>query len=200
MKNIIGETYNQLTIIEDLGIERKRSNSLRMIKCRCSCGNTTTTNYRDIKKGHTKSCGCYRKSDEVLEKLSLHGKEMYKLGNLNIGFFREDEETKFRYYIKQIKRRQKNSKLTISDLRQQWEIQKGCCAYTNIPLILATHSDYDYPRFMQASVDRIDSNLGYEVGNIQFVSITCNYAKNAMSHDETKAFIDIVKFGYENLI
>lgn len=200
MKNIIGETYNQLTVIEDLGINKSNKNHLRIIKCKCSCGNMTTTNYRDVKRGHTRSCGCFRKSEEVLEKLSLHGKKMQQLGKLNIGYNRVDDDTKFRYYIKQIKRRQKSSALTIEDLRIQWNIQQGVCVYTNIPLILANHTDYDYPRFMQASVDRINSDLGYEVGNIQFVSITCNYAKNAMTHDEMKTFIDIIKFGYENLI
>lgn len=177
MKNIIGETYNQLTVIEDLGIKKANSSSLRMIKCNCTCGNVTTTNYKDIKSGHTKSCGCLHKP-----------------------FNRSDEDSEFRYYLKMIKGRNKSYNVSIDDLRKQWAIQHGKCVYTNIPLILATHTEYNHPKFMQASIDRIDSKKGYEVGNIQFVSAACNFAKNSMSHDEMKAFIDIIKFGYENLI
>ena len=45
---------------------------------------------------------------------------------------------------------------------------------------------------MDASLDRIDSSLPYEVGNIQFVSRTLNYAKNSMSHDEFEEFLDLL--------
>lgn len=194
MKNRIGESYNYLTIIEDLGKQRKSNH--RMVRCQCSCGNEIVTRYFDVCTSRTKSCGCYKQSDthrNLARKNSLKLVEEGKISKI-------DDDTAFRYYIKAIKSRDKKSSIAIIDLRNQWETQNGRCAYTNIPLILATHSDYNYPKFMQASVDRIDSNLGYEVSNIQFVSITCNYAKNSMSHDEMKAFIDIIKFGYENLI
>jgi hypothetical protein len=39
-----------------------------------------------------------------------------------------------------------------------------------------------------ASLDRIDSSKGYIKGNIQFVSVIANYAKNEMTHDEMLYF------------
>jgi len=36
-----------------------------------------------------------------------------------------------------------------------------------------------------ASLDRIDSNIGYIKGNIQWVSQCINYMKNTMTHEET---------------
>lgn len=194
MENRIGETYNSLTIIQDLGVDKKCNH--RMVRCLCSCGNEKVIRYFDVRTGRTKSCGCLKLTEEYRD---ISRRNTYKLiaeGKIS----KIDGDTEFRFYLKTIKGRDKNSTLTINDLRNQWNIQHGKCAYTNIPLILATHSDANYPRYMQASIDRIDSNLGYEIENIQFVSISCNYAKNAMTHDEMKAFLDIIKFGYENLI
>ena len=194
MKNRIGETYNYLTIIEDLG-KQKKSNH-RMVRCLCSCGNEIITRYFDVYTSRTKSCGCFKQSDEYRRLARENSLKLVEEGKIS----KIDEDTEFKFYLKSIRSRDKTALLTINDIRNQWQKQHGRCAYTDIPLILATHSDYNFPRFMQASVDRINSDLGYEVGNIQFVSITCNYAKNAMSHDEMKAFVDIIKFGYENLI
>jgi len=194
MKNRIGETYNSLTIIEDLGVNSKCNH--RMVKCLCSCGNEKVIRYFDVYTGRTKSCGCRKQSEECRD---IYRKNTYKLiadGKIS----KIDGDTEFRFYLKAIKNRDKKAIITINDLKNQWTKQHGRCAYTNIPLILATHSDYNYPRYMQASIDRIDSDFGYEIDNVQFVSISCNYAKNAMTHDEMKAFLDIIKFGYENLI
>lgn len=49
MKNIIGETYNQLTVIEDLGISKTCRH--RMVRCLCSCGNEILVRYFDVKTG-----------------------------------------------------------------------------------------------------------------------------------------------------
>jgi len=194
MKNRIGETYNYLTIVEDLG--KQRTSNHRMVRCSCLCGNEIITRYFDVYTNRTKSCGCIKQSDDYKQRMRDISLKLVEEGKI----CKIDEDTEFKFYLKSIRSRDKTASVTINDVRNQWQKQHGRCAYTDIPLILATHSEYNYPRFMQASVDRIDSNLGYEVGNIQFVSITCNYAKNSMSHDEMKTFIDIIKFGYENLI
>jgi hypothetical protein len=62
-------------------------------------------------------------------------------------------------------------------------------------LILATHTDpkKDIPEWKLASVDRIDSSVGYEKNNIQFVSRTINYAKNDMTHEEMIKFLSFLK-------
>jgi hypothetical protein len=44
----------------------------------------------------------------------------------------------------------------------------------------------------RASLDRIDSSKGYIKGNIQFISITCNYAKSDMSHEEMLTFCETI--------
>ena len=48
--DILGEKFGRLTAIEYVGSS--------YWKCRCDCGNETTTTYNKLKTGHTKSCGC----------------------------------------------------------------------------------------------------------------------------------------------
>ena len=47
--NHIGEVWHELTVIEYVGGGN--------VRCRCSCGNETTTRYGNIKSGNTKTCG-----------------------------------------------------------------------------------------------------------------------------------------------
>lgn len=47
-----------------------------------------------------------------------------------------------------------------------------------------------------ASLDRIDSSKGYEIGNIQFISTAINYMKNTMSHEDTLKLCKIIAEKY----
>ena len=60
--------------------------------------------------------------------------------------------------------------LTIEEISDQYEKQSRLCAFTGIPLKFG----------IDASVDRIDSNLGYEVSNIQIVHKELNMMKKDM--------------------
>ena len=91
----------------------------------------------------------------------------------------------FKYYIKSAKNRFQECTITLEDLKEQWEIQKGICPYSGINLTLNTHGHTNKDKISSASLDRIDSNLGYIKGNIQWVSQCINYMKNTMTHEET---------------
>ena len=53
---MIGETYNELTVLEDV----ERINGKRRLKCICSCGNISIVDAYKLKIGRIKSCGCKR--------------------------------------------------------------------------------------------------------------------------------------------
>lgn len=57
MENIIGQKFNYLTIIENLG--KDKWYKIRVI-CLCDCGNKKELYFSHIKTGNTKSCGCYQ--------------------------------------------------------------------------------------------------------------------------------------------
>ena len=55
--DIIGKRFGRLVVVKFAG---KRS-TCWLVRCKCDCGNYTTTRPYDLLYGKTKSCGCYRK-------------------------------------------------------------------------------------------------------------------------------------------
>jgi len=57
--DLTGRRFNRLTVIE-----RAENNKFGQAfwKCKCDCGKETIVNTRDLKSGHTKSCGCFLKN------------------------------------------------------------------------------------------------------------------------------------------
>lgn len=108
---------------------------------------------------------------------------------------RRDEYSPFRYcwkFIKKsVKHRNKESSVTLLDLKQVWERQQGICPYTGWELVLlpCTTSYLGMPLTPnRASVDRRDSSKGYTPDNIQFVAIIANFAKNAFPEEQLIEF------------
>ena len=92
-----------------------------------------------------------------------------------------DEYSPFRYHLKNARShaKQKNRLVTVTlqDLKEQWEKQNGVCPYTGWKLDPRTKVNDSGRHMRRASLDRIDSNRGYEPGNIQFVAWIANVAK-----------------------
>ena len=97
---------------------------------------------------------------------------------------RRDEYSPYRQHLRLARRRVKlngrECNITLEYLKVLWEKQDGRCIYTGWELEnLEATSLWDnhklHPR--TASLDRIDSKLGYVPGNVQFVSVMANYAK-----------------------
>ena len=95
-------------------------------------------------------------------------------------------KNKFRYCLRNCRKRFKECTITLDDLQEQWNKQNGICPYSGIQLVIPTYQyNHNNPIFT-ASVDRIDSSKGYIPGNIQFVSTCINYLKNTMSDKDTR--------------
>jgi len=111
------------------------------------------------------------------------------------GYDNSDKLTPFRYLLKCISNKnRKPNLLSLVDLKEQWESQDGICPYSKIKLLLPTHSNHlKVKTYLYASVDRIDSALPYQKGNVQFVSRNINYAKGELSHDEFIEFLSHLK-------
>ena len=60
-KNLIGQTFGELTVLEDSG-ERQNRNVLW--KCQCSCGNIVKVQGTALLSGHTESCGHIKSKGE----------------------------------------------------------------------------------------------------------------------------------------
>jgi len=92
--------------------------------------------------------------------------------------------------------RSKKFEITQGEAVSVFESQGGRCALTGTPLRLpATNREYNEwaassPNM--ASLDRIDSALGYHVGNVQWVTKVANQSKQSMTNLEFVAFCQMV--------
>lgn len=104
---------------------------------------------------------------------------------------RQDEFSPFRYYRNKAVTKQRlekygESDLTLNYLKSLWESQNGICVYTghkmDLPRNTKEHDKLHTP--FSASLDRIDSSKGYVQGNVEFVCLAANYAKNKFDRQQ----------------
>lgn len=67
--------------------------------------------------------------------------------------------------------------LTRDNLRELFDRQRGRCALTGLPIHFATDSRQRRTGDITASLDRIDSTKGYEIGNVQWLHRDVNKMK-----------------------
>jgi hypothetical protein len=79
--------------------------------------------------------------------------------------------------------------LDLPYLKTLWEKQKGICPYSKVPMLLFPTLHKTKFKPTAASLDRIDSNRGYVKGNVEFVCLSINYAKNRFDRNEFIEFI-----------
>jgi hypothetical protein len=108
---------------------------------------------------------------------------------------RTDEFSPFRNHLKimrkSAKHRNHECSVTLADLKTLWEKQNGICPYTGWQLInLASTTECENTPLTinRASVDRIDSKEGYILGNIVFVAVIANFAKNIFTEQDVIYF------------
>ena len=90
----------------------------------------------------------------------------------------------FRAAKKNSSLRNKVFSICLQDITMLWNESKGLCALTGLKMTL-TSSNSSY----QVSMDRVDSDKGYEVGNIQLVCLGANRLKHTGTNDEALMFI-----------
>jgi hypothetical protein len=95
-------------------------------------------------------------------------------------------ESYLEHLIKRSKTRAKTRKvkdeeytLTLQDLVDLWERQKGRCALSNI--VMTHHKDGQGPIDHNVSIDRKDVNVGYTPENTQLVCYRANIMRHSLS-------------------
>jgi hypothetical protein len=101
-----------------------------------------------------------------------------------------DEFTGLRALLRRIKNKYHNHDVDLDYLKEVWDNQNKCI-YTGVDLVLPKWKGINNPLYT-ASIDRIDSTKGYVRGNIQYISITSNHAKNSMSHEQMIEFCELI--------
>lgn len=87
--------------------------------------------------------------------------------------------------------------LTLEYLKETWDNQKGLCGLTGVPMEIRVSTtdvrNNSRTPLYGASLDRIDSNVGYMQGNIQFVCKGANLMKNNHTNEDALLFIKMIK-------
>jgi hypothetical protein len=60
--DLTGKVFERLTVLERHPVNTKSSGGARWV-CQCECGNITVVAGNDLRKGTTKSCGCWHKDN-----------------------------------------------------------------------------------------------------------------------------------------
>jgi len=105
---------------------------------------------------------------------------------------RMDELSPFRETFRRLHRRDKEVTVTLESLKEIWESQNGTCPLTGWTLELPTQAKQYMLHLRTASLDRIDNSKGYVLGNVRFVSVMFNLARNKFSDEDVIEFAQAV--------
>lgn len=81
-ENLKGQKFGMLRVIKQSG-ERDLDNRVKWT-CLCDCGTYTSVRAKDLKSGHTQSCGCYHQSfgelaiKKILQEYNINFIEQYR--------------------------------------------------------------------------------------------------------------------------
>lgn len=114
-----------------------------------------------------------------------------------------DEYSMFKYVFRLAKfraiKRNKEFNITLEYLKEIWNKQGGICPYTGWKLKLNQTSVNKLQKTLdRASLDRIDSSKGYIIGNVQFVCLAAQFAKQDFEESEFIRFCQQVTKHFNN--
>jgi hypothetical protein len=150
-QNLIGQVFGQLTVIATA----PSRNGLSHWICQCTCGNSSEVSQSNLKKGTTKSCGCFRKvvaKENMKTRFVTHGDHGTRLHSLWLGMRKRCYTTSSTAYA------QYGGKgITVSS---HWD------SYENFKAWALQNGYVD-----GLSLDRINSSGNYTPRNCRWVSV-----------------------------
>lgn len=135
--------------------------------------------------------------NDFLLKYKIRGKNKHlrktKLNNKSPAWkgYKEISRTYFGSIIKSAKERNIPFEITIEYIWDLFLSQNRKCALSNVDIAFNTVGQ-KYKRFQTASLDRINSKMGYIKGNVQWVHKTLNHMKMALDEDEFVKWCNLV--------
>ena len=186
---IPGEQFEKLTVVKFFG---KDNNGKIAYVCQCQCGKSRIVRRSYLLSGRTKSCGCQRsvassitgkKTAPLLAKINFNG-----IGDLSGAI------------LCHIKKNAKIRDIEFTTSKEYlWELylsQNKECVLTGFPITFGNR----YKKLTTtASLDRIDSSMGYIVGNVQWVHKDINMMKRQLSNEQFISLCKTVTKKHENI-
>jgi hypothetical protein len=161
LDNYIGKRFGKLCIL-NVTIEEE-------FICKCDCGKEIIKPFKNIIYKNTKSCGCINRSDRS-NHFNWRG-----FGEISLDYFNSIKVG--------AKRRNLEFDMTIEFLWNLYLQQDRCCNLSGIEIYFPKKEN----GFVQtASLDRINSKIGYLKSNVQWVHKDINKMKNIFDEDYFK--------------
>lgn len=180
VKDLTGLKFNSLTVLYRSGSNR-RGNSTWLCECDCGKKVTFSADHLTRKKSPVKSCGCLKKS--------IKGKNHHQWK----GYEGISGNWWYNHVLRERGQRKRDKIPVEITIKEAWDLflnQKKKCALSGVDIKIDSTAKYN-----TASIDRIDSSKGYEIGNIQWVHKDVNFMKRTYSQ---KYFIETCKRIAEN--
>ena len=172
-ENLVGRKFGRLTVIEG-GTTTEKG---KYWKCLCECGNIRFYTRQNILKGTLKSCGCFKQECRGKQHKNWNG-----VGEIGASVVCRIRATANR----------RNIPFSV-DAKYLWEVflkQNKKCVLSGLPLDFPVSSwDVKHGKGT-ASLDRINSSLGYVHDNVQWVHKDINMMKQQFSQNH---FIDMCR-------
>ncbi len=120
---------------------------------------------------------CYAKQSLELNKCCKKCSNR-KTDNCHRGYFKNIPITWFNKFKNSAKIRGLSFNITIEDIYNMYQLQSGKCFLSGKEINWA-----DFGQKHTVSLDRINSNIGYEIENVQLVHKDINFMKQSYSQD-----------------
>jgi hypothetical protein len=174
----VGETYGNLYILQlDSDRPSPRTNSyFYIVKC-LLCDKKYSCSSEKVFKNVNGCIACTRKNTATGPTSVYWSGGKYISSSFLSNFKRGAKKRNLEFTV------------TIEDLDRVWESQNGKCVYSGVPLVIGSKRNEQ-----TASLDRIDSSIGYVVGNVQFVHKDINCMKWDFPEEK---FLRLIKEIYE---
>jgi hypothetical protein len=132
--------------------------------CKCDCGTVRIVAEKSLRSEQSTSCGCSRVG----------------IGNGNWKGYQDISSSYWTSLKSSALTRNFEFNISIEDAWILFERQEGLCAITGVPLNFGSK----YTESQTASLDRIDSSIGYELSNVQWVHKLINRMKMDLTEHE----------------
>ena len=149
-------------------------------ECKCDCGGKIIARTSRITGKEYISCGCMRVNGKA--KRGYKTKENRAKPN---EFYKNISVTYYNRIKAKAAKRNIIFKVNIEYLDEIFKRQNGCCAFTGDKLCFETGEKISKTT---ASLDRINSSIGYVEGNLQWVHKDVNMLKGRMKDDSLFRF------------
>lgn len=172
-KTPIGRTYGRLTVVACDGYRATNTHPRERLywRCRCECGIERSFCAQSVKRGGSKSCGCFardRASELCRGRVSPSRKE----------FGEANRNMVLMYYRNRAKRLGRQFTLSRDEF---FDLIAAPCFYCGAPPSNRMNWKGCYGTCIYSGVDRADNSIGYVPGNCVPCCAACNRSKNTMS-------------------